>query len=104
MEYSSNLHKLNRMLSRNQVLEQLLRKSPVLFQQASIVGEWVWIENHELHPSKLLVEIVVFLRNIGFHYNEDRFAWQHPCGHPCKKLIGRDPREYYGVQPAYARG
>jgi hypothetical protein len=68
---------------------------PEVFEQAQVVGSWVWLEFH-VAPVK---EIREQLRALGFHWNAGRKCWQHPCGIPTERS-GGDPRSYYQVTPA----
>jgi DNA repair protein RadC len=77
------------------LLERLGREMPEVFEQAQVVGKWVWLE-FNVAPVKAIREK---LRALGFHWNAGRKCWQHPCGVPTVRS-GGDPRSYYQVTPA----
>jgi hypothetical protein len=81
----------NRSLPTNRVLELLQAEAPRFWELAEVVGKWVWIQFEDKQPS----EITMVLSQLGFHWNNRRQVWQHPCG----QLIGStmyDPRRKYG--------
>ena len=87
----------NRQLPTSDVLNLLQQEAPLLFRMARIVGKWVWIQFQEKQPR----EITAILSQIGFHWNNRRQLWQHPCG--VESLTGTgnyDPRERYGNRVA----
>ena len=82
--------KKNRTLPTPKVLELLKNANPGLFNLAEVVGKWVWIAFRET-PAPELRQI---LSELGFHWNRERQAWQHPCG--AFRLRGAgDPHEKY---------
>ncbi len=82
--------KKNRILPTAKVLELLKTSNPGLFNLAEVVGKWVWIAFRET-PAPELRQI---LAQLGFHWNRERQAWQHPCG--AFRLRGvQDPHEKY---------
>jgi hypothetical protein len=82
--------KKNRTLPTPKVLELLKSSNPGLFNLAEVVGKWVWIQFRET-PAPELRRI---LAQLGFHWNRERQAWQHPCG--AFRLRGfQDPHEKY---------
>jgi hypothetical protein len=82
--------KRNRTLPTPKVLELLKSSNPGLFNLAEVVGKWVWIQFRET-PAPELRQI---LAQLGFHWNRERQAWQHPCGR--FRLRGfQDPHEKY---------
>jgi hypothetical protein len=88
--------KKNRTLPTPKVLNALLNSLPEVYRTAEVVGKWVWVQFKE-QPS---AEIRQQLAQLGFHWNRDRQAWQHPCG---KFSLGsqQDPHEKYSsYQPA----
>jgi hypothetical protein len=81
------------------VLNLLLTTLPDVYRAAEVVGKWVWVTFKE-QPA---AEIRQQLAQLGFHWNRDRQAWQHPCG---KFSAGsqQDPHEKYSsYQPARVR-
>jgi hypothetical protein len=91
----------NRTLPTTKVLELLKTSHPGLFNLAEVVGHWVWVAFRETPAPKLRQQ----LAQLGFHWNRERQAWQHPCG---KFSLGSDadPRQRYSsyfpadIQPA----
>ena len=82
--------KKNRTLPTAKVLELLKTSSPGLFNLAEVVGKWVWVTFRET-PAPELRQV---LAQLGFHWNRERQAWQHPCG--AFRLRGfQDPHEKY---------
>jgi hypothetical protein len=82
--------KKNRTLPTPKVLELLKTSNPGLFNLAEVVGKWVWVSFRET-PAPELRQI---LAQLGFHWNRERQAWQHPCG--AFRLRGfQDPHEKY---------
>ena len=88
-------HKANRELPLEKVLDYLRAQLPQQYELAEIVGQWVWIEfpkdTHRLAANTLW--------RLGFHWNQRRCVWQHPCGAfaPYSPHPG-DPRSKYGSQ------
>jgi hypothetical protein len=82
--------KKNRTLPTPKVLELLKASHAGLFNLSEVVGKWVWIAFRET-PAPELRQI---LAQLGFHWNRERQAWQHPCG--AFRLRGyQDPHEKY---------
>lgn len=84
-----------RTLSTLAVLATLKDQLPSVWEQAEVVGKWVWIE-FAYPPFK---EIRDRLKELGFHWNRKRMAWQHPCGCFTPHSSG-DPRFKYGIRHA----
>ena len=84
--------KKNRTLPTEKVLNLLLNSQPELYRLAEVVGKWVWVTFKE-QPAQ---EIRQQLAQLGFHWNRERQAWQHPCGVFCDGTSRKDPREKYG--------
>jgi hypothetical protein len=98
-----NQHQANRRLPTDTVLNCLRTQLPRQYEVAEVVGKWVWLD---VSPARkpMLAKV---LWALGFHWNQRRGVWQHPCGrfdplgsHPT------DPRTKYrcyfpaDVQPA----
>jgi hypothetical protein len=88
----------NRSLSTDRVLEILRRWMPKQYALAEIVGKWIWITFPEPPPEQVRGELSQF----GFHWNNARKCWQHPCGQFATEGSGQDPREKYGSRMATA--
>ena len=68
------------------LLKKLKKEAPELFEQAVVVGQWVWLEFTGARP---LPHVLMKLRQLGFHWNKRRRCWQHPCG----SRSPNDPRD-----------
>jgi hypothetical protein len=91
--------KKNRTLPTEKVLNLLLNGSPELYRLAEVVGKWVWVTFKE-QPA---AEIRQQLAQLGFHWNRERQAWQHPCGQ-FRLSSAQDPHEKYtSYHPADVR-
>ena len=88
------LRRNNRALPTAKVLEVLQGEAPTFWEKAEVVGKWVWIQFTEKQPR----EVTAVLSQLGFHWNNKRQAWQHPCGQFIKKPAPYDPRERYGSE------
>ena len=72
----SEQRKKNRTLPTPTVLQRLQTSLPDVYRAAEVVGKWVWVSFSE-QPA---AEIRQQLAQLGFHWNRERQAWQHPCG------------------------
>lgn len=95
----SEARKANRSLPTPKVLSALHQQLPDVYRIAEVVGKWVWVQFKEspcdTHRQQLA--------QLGFHWNRERQAWQHPCG---KFSLGSqaDPHEKYSsYHPARVR-
>jgi hypothetical protein len=84
--------RVNRSLDRETLLAVLRGSAPRFFDLAEVVGKWVWIQFQQ-QPA---VEIRQQLAELGFHWNNARQAWQHPCGLYRHEAANFDPRRVYG--------
>ena len=83
--------KANRTLPTPKVLNLLQTQLPDAYRLAEVVGKWIWV-HFENSPA---AEIRQQLSQLGFHWNRERQAWQHPCG--CFSTGSpTDPHEKYG--------
>ena len=95
----SEARKQNRMLPTPKVLNLLLTTAPDAYRLAEVVGKWVWVTFKE-QPA---AEIRQQLAQLGFHWNRERQAWQHPCG-AFSLGSASDPHERYSsYRPASIR-
>jgi hypothetical protein len=96
-------HCENRRLSTETILNYLRTRLPRQYEVVEVVGKWVWLD---VSPARK-PGLASVLWALGFHWNQRRGVWQHPCGsfnpfgiHPA------DPRAKYrsyfpaDVQPA----
>ena len=84
--------KKNRTLPTPKVLELLKTRNPGLFNLAEVVGKWVWIQFDQKQP----VTVTSVLSELGFHWNNKRQSWQHPCGIFRDRSVTIDPRKKFG--------
>jgi hypothetical protein len=86
-------HNANRELSLQKVLDLLKSQLPQQFELAEIVGKWIWLD----FPRRSHRAAANVLWRLGFHWNQRRCLWQHPCGAcaPYNSHSG-DPRGKYG--------
>ena len=88
--------KQNRTLPTEKVLALLQQQDRRLWEMAEVVGKWIWVSFSE-QPAPTVRQT---LAQLGFHWNRQRQAWQHPCGQFRLSSSG-DPREkYQSYQPA----
>jgi hypothetical protein len=57
-----------------------------------VVGKWVWVQFDGKQPAT----VTNVLSELGFHWNNTRQAWQHPCGTIADERADYDPRKRYG--------
>ena len=69
-------HCANRRLSTEAVLNYLRTKLPNQYELAEVVGKWVWLDVSPKNKPAL----ASWLWSLGFHWNQRRGVWQHPCG------------------------
>ena len=80
----------NRELPTEGVIALLQKEAPRFFEIAEVVGKWVWIQFTDKQPR----EVTAILAELGFHWNNKRQVWQHPCG-AVTEGTEKDPREKY---------
>jgi len=81
----------NRRLSTDRLLALLRSEAPRFFEVAEVVGKWVWVQFTEKQPR----EVTGHLAELGFHWNNERQVWQHPCGTYRDTASVSDPRRKY---------
>ncbi|HEU5122464.1 MAG TPA: hypothetical protein VFW05_00215 [Verrucomicrobiae bacterium] len=81
----------NRRLSTERLLALLRNDAPRFFELAEVVGKWVWVQFTDKQPR----EVTALLAELGFHWNNKRRVWQHPCGMYRDVAAVRDPRTKY---------
>jgi hypothetical protein len=95
----SEARKANRTLPTPKVLTLLHQQLPAAYRLAEVVGKWIWVQFKE-QPA---AEIRQRLAQLGFHWNRERQAWQHPCGQ-FSLSSAQDPHEKYSsYHPARVR-
>jgi hypothetical protein len=85
--------------SRNKKLDtegvlSLINERQDIKKHAYVVGAWVWVEFSE-KPGR---EVLDYLSELGFTWNNKRKVWQHCCGVYRHADRRGDPRYRYGVQ------
>src|SRR5689334_19521511 len=66
----------NRFLETEKLLALLRSEAPKFYDMAEVVGKWVWIHFSQKQPA----QVTRCLSELGFHWNNARQTWQHPCG------------------------
>src|SRR5580700_10481820 len=89
---------MNRALNTEKLLALLRRETPKFFELAEVVGKWVWIQFDGKQP----VTVTAVLSELGFHWNNKRQSWQHPCG-TITDRADYDPRRRYGSYSAASK-
>jgi hypothetical protein len=82
----------NRALPTEEILDLLRQWLPAAYDLAEIVGRWVWVT----FPEQPAEQIRGQLSQFGFHWNNSRKCWQHPCGQFAAEGSAQDPRQKYG--------
>ena len=82
----------NRALSTESVLDLLRNWLPEVYGLAEVVGKWVWVA----FPEQPVEPIRAGLSQLGFHWNNTRKCWQHPCGETLPRGQ-QNPREKYAT-------
>lgn len=82
----------NRALNTEKLLALLHTETPNFFDLAEVVGKWVWIQFSDKQPPT----VTRVLAELGFHWNNTRQTWQHPCGTIPDERATYDPRKRYG--------
>ena len=82
----------NRALATEKVLDLLRQWLPQVYDLAEVVGKWVWVT----FPEQPAETVRGQLSQFGFHWNNARKCWQHPCGQFATEGSGADPRQKYG--------
>jgi hypothetical protein len=86
------LRRANRQLETEKLLALLQSNAPSFFEIAEVVGKWVWIQFSDKQPPT----VTRVLAELGFHWNNTRQTWQHPCGTIPDERATYDPRKRYG--------
>ena len=86
--------RMNRSLDTFRLLNLLRARTPEFFGVAEVVGKWVWIQFADKQPPTVTSQ----LAELGFHWNNRRQVWQHPCG--VFKGEPVDPRSKYQTTSA----
>ncbi|HWN97178.1 MAG TPA: hypothetical protein VNT99_19260, partial [Methylomirabilota bacterium] len=81
----------NRALPTELVLNLLRTEAPRFWEVCEVVGKWIFVTFSEKQPR----EVTAALSELGFHWNNIRQCWQHPCGTLAERTP-LDPRIKYG--------
>jgi hypothetical protein len=92
LKINLELRRANRKLPTENLLALLRSETPNFFDLAEVVGKWVWIQFSEKQPPT----VTAVLSELGFHWNNNRQTWQHPCGTITEERATYDPRKRYG--------
>ena len=102
----SEQRKANRTLPTPKVLNLLFQQAPAAYRLAEVVGKWIWIRFPEGPSGPQDIgrwRCHQQLAQLGFHWNRERQAWQHPCGQ-FRLSSSSDPHEKYSsYRPASIR-
>ncbi len=82
----------NRSLGSESLLNLLRHEFLHFYELAEVVGRWVWAA----FPDKQGREVTSTLSQLGFHWNNLRQVWQHPCGTIPAERQKVDPRKRFG--------
>jgi hypothetical protein len=82
----------NRQLPVDKVLDTLRQWMPRAYELAEVVGKWIWIS----FPEQPVETLRADLSQLGFHWNNTRKCWQHPCGETLPRGQ-QNPREKYAT-------
>jgi hypothetical protein len=74
------------------------KEAPDLAPLTSRVGGWLWLRFDGVQPPDVTARVA----QLGFHWNNNRQVWQHPCGRFHRNPASYDPRARYGEQPLAA--
>jgi len=86
----------NRGLPTQSLLNLIRREAPEFWELAEVVGRWVWIQFDGKQPR----QITAALSEFGFHWNNRRQVWQHPCGTVTARADFDPRRKYRSYFPA----
>ena len=75
-----------------EVVKNILINKPELKNNFEVVGDWVWCGFDE----KPALEILQFLKSLGFRWNRKRKVWQNSCG-VYSRSSDDDPKRKYPV-------
>ena len=91
-------HNSNRELPTQTVLGLLKAQLPQQYELAEIVGKWIWLD----FSARKHTAAANTLWRLGFHWNQRRCLWQHPCGAFAPYFVhSGDPRQKFGSRSVY---
>ena len=88
--------RFHRGLRTERVLPLLLKEAPEFYERVEVVGKWVWLAFSEKQPP----EVTAHLAELGFHWNNRRAVWQHPCGAEAQGTAHDPHQKYQSYFPA----
>ena len=85
-------HAANRELPAEKVLDLLKAQLPRQYELAEVVGKWIWLD----FPAASHRAASKTLWRLGFHWNQRRCVWPHPCGAfaPCSPRLADSHTKY----------
>jgi hypothetical protein len=89
----------NRALPMESLLNLIHNEAPDFWNAVEVVGKWVWITFEGKQPR----EITAVLSQLGFHWNNRRQVWQHPCGQVTARADFDPRRKYRSYFPSDAK-
>lgn len=99
--FDFRLHEQGREFDQWRVLAYLKRLVPAVWPCAEVVGGWVWVQR----PHAPADPVCSHLYELGFHWNQRRQVWQHPCGQLARRSVRgvgsaqpREPLRYFPAQ------
>jgi hypothetical protein len=94
-----NRRNQNRTLPMEALLQRIQEEAPNFWNVVEVVGKWVWVELDGKQPR----EITFILAQLGFHWNNRRQVWQHPCGMVTERADFDPRKKYHSYFPANAQ-
>jgi hypothetical protein len=94
-----NRRNKNRALPMESMLTVIKQEAPDFWNAVEVVGKWLWIQLDGKQPR----EITAILSQLGFHWNNRRQVWQHPCGQVRPRADFDPRRKYRSYFPADAK-
>jgi hypothetical protein len=91
-----NKRSRNRVLPMGALLTLIQKEAPAFWDAVEVVGKWVWIQLDGKQPK----EITAVISQLGFHWNNRRQVWQHPCGQVTVRADFDPRRRYKSYFPA----
>jgi hypothetical protein len=91
-----NKRNRNRVLPMPSLLELIRKEAPAFWDAVEVVGKWVWLQFDGKQPR----ELTAVISQLGFHWNNRRQVWQHPCGQVTVRADFDPRRKYRSYFPA----
>jgi hypothetical protein len=78
-------------------LNYLRTRLPRQYEVAEVVGKWVWLD---VSPARK-PGLASVLWALGFHWNQWRGVWQHPCGSFSTRSASIPPTPAPSIAPIF---